>query len=165
MAYCTQNDLLLGDVQVSDTVDKNVYVNDAADEIDMAIGHLWATPVDVLNISPVARHSKLLLKRINLSIATGRLVLSLNAGRDDRLHAYGLRMLTEGLTYLAKIVSGEILLDGAPRPEGTPDLNPGVMIVNQDELSAVDAFYDRTMRQPVGSQTTLVWAPGEVTGG
>lgn len=165
MAYCTSADLLLGDVQVSTTVDKDTYVNDAADEIDMAIGRIWLTPVDITTGSPVARYSKLLLKRINLSIATGRLVLALGAGKDDRLHAYGLRMLTEGLNYLQRLVNGELTLDGAPRPELTDDGHPGAMIVNADELSAVDAFYDRVMRQPVGSPATLVWAPGEVTGG
>jgi hypothetical protein len=163
MAYITASALLLGDIQISPTVDRELYVAEAADEIDSAIGHLYETPVNVLETGPVLRHSRLLLKRINMLIATGRLVLALNIGDTDKLHAYGAKMLTEGLTLLQRITDGQVALDGAPRPVGDEDAAPGATIVNYDELSAVDAFYDRVMRQPAGTSATLVWAPGAVT--
>lgn len=161
MAYCVAADLLLGDISLSTTVDRDAYVNAAADEIDASIGHLYTTPIDTSEAGPVARHSRLLLKRINLLIATGRLVLSLNIGDTDTLHAYGLKMLTEGLMSLKEIHDGRVLLDGAIRPDETAA--PGPTIVNRDELSAVESFYELTMRQTPGSPATLVWAPGPVT--
>ncbi len=96
-------------------------------------------------------------------IATGRLLLALNIGDTDKLHAYGYKMLQEGLALLTQIVEGQVPLDGAPRPDGVDDAAPGAQIINYDEMSAVDAFYDRTMRQQPGSPYTLVWAPGAVT--
>jgi hypothetical protein len=161
--YCGVNDLLLGDLLVAGTVDKNVYVQNAADEIDAAIGVKYATPV---NLDLLARHSELLLKNVNVYIATGRLCLALAAGSNNDLNSYGLRMLSEGLEWLCRIRDGATPLDGDPstiNPD-TATTSTGPKIINEDELSGVEAFYANAMRT-TSPFATLVWAPGPVSSG
>ena len=165
MAYSAPDDLLLGDLIVSESVGKQKYVDDAADEINSAIGFLYTIPVvtDAQGVDPIVG---MVLKRLNNWLATGRLIMALAAGGEDtNLHAYGLSLVTQAQATLAQIASGELKLPGAAPAPGTEDNRPeGASVSNVDEYSAVEAFYGEVMRpsvvveRPPGS---LVWAPGQ----
>ena len=163
MAYSSVDDLLLGSIPLSSVFSKEKYVEDAGDEIDSYIGVLYDTPVDISDAGPVARHSILLLKRINNFLATGRIILAIDAGGEDTaLHAYGLRMVNEALASLTQVASGAIPLDGAVRIP-TANANTGPSIKNADAASAVDAFYNRVMVPESGAYGLPYrdWAPGD----
>lgn len=155
MPYSREDDLLLGDIPLGARLDRNKFVQDAADEIDSIIGTVYVTPVPTTaNSEPsagppevtTARHSQLLLKRLNNFLATGRLILAIDAGGEDTtLHAYGLRLIEEVLVTLEMIRNGSIVLDGVdPIDEGDGALG-GPKIFNYDAASGVDAFYERVM--------------------
>jgi hypothetical protein len=147
-AYCAITDLRKGDLRLPPYMgDGTSYVSGAAEEIDAALGHLYETPIDVGNTSEMTRPSILFLKKINWLLASGRLVLDLAASSESlELHAYGKRMLDEGLLMLERLASGDLKLDGA-EPAG--DIDPetinvsGPQIINEDSESLVQAFYDQ----------------------
>lgn len=145
MAYCATTDLINGDIPLPPYVDKEKVVQDAADEIDSNIGFIYKTPVDVTENGPTPRPVRLLLKRINSHLATGRLIMALDSsGQDDRLHAYGYSLVQNALAALAEIAAGKIVLADVPAADENADKRVTAVIVNnKDEESAVDAFYDR----------------------
>lgn len=147
MAYCEEGDLLLGDIPIASYVSKTGYVNDAADEIDSYIGFIYRTPVTFTDPDdPATRPARLLLKRINAHLASGRLIMALDAGgQDDRLHAYGYSLVKEAVASLMGIADGSIVLEGAaPVVEAPDSVEPkGIVINNLDEESNVEAFYNR----------------------
>ena len=142
MAYCSATDLLLGNIPTPTYLDKDKYVDLAADEIDAALGFRYVTPIVVTN--PVAgRASELLLKHINIHIASGRLILAAAAGgSDDDVHAYGMSLLRQGREALARLAAGDPPLTGATVLSGGPSVTSGAPIVsNGDPYSLVDEFY------------------------
>lgn len=147
MAYSSSNDLLNGNIPLPGYLDKEKFVTDAADEIDSKIGHLYETPVDVSETSTVPRWTRLLLKRINNHLASGRLLMAADAGgEDDRVHAYALFLIQEATAALDQIASGEIKLTGVPGPGGqSSEAITSIILNNLDEESNVEAFYDRIL--------------------
>lgn len=146
MAYCTTADVSTGNIPLPTYIDKQKFVNDAADEIDSKIGFLYQTPIDVTDevTNPVVRPVRLLLKRLNANLATGRLILALDAsGEEDKLHAYGWSLVREVIASLNKIADGEIILEGVLPVEENGLALPGPLIHNEDEESSVEAFYNR----------------------
>lgn len=146
MAYCTKSDLRKGDIPLAAQYgDGTSLVNQASDEIDAHIGHLYVTPVTFADPLPAThRPSQLMLKNINILLASGRLILDMAAGGEDNsLHAYGRSMWSEGNQLLKRIASGEIELVGAEKvPEEAPlSQNSGPIIVNEDPESLVAGFY------------------------
>jgi hypothetical protein len=158
VAYSTKEDLLLGDMQVSANVNKDAYVNDAANEIDSRIGVLYYTPVALAGLE---NHSRVLLIRLNNHLATGRLIMAEAVGGEDRsVHAYGVFMVRSALREIDQIAQGSIELEGADlRPSSVND-DSGPTVRNADAFSAVDAFYDATMVPPGTSLYPPIWAPG-----
>ena len=146
MAYSEVTDLLTGNVPTPGYLSPQKYVDDAADEIDSKIGFIYETPIDVTDSSsnPVSRPVRLLLKRINNFLATGRLLLAVDAGAEtDRVHAYGLYLLKEACESLELISAGKIELDGVTVvPVGESSVT-APLIYNKDPESNVEAFYDR----------------------
>lgn len=145
MAYSAKEDLLTGDIPLAGKYgDGTPFVNLAADEIDAQIGHLYVTPI-VLEDVPANRPARLLLKKINNLLASGRIILDMAAGgEDDRLHAYGASMMKEAIDLLNAITKGQIVLTGAPLlQEAANDLNTAVSIKNEDPYSLVQGFYER----------------------
>lgn len=144
-AYCSTDDLLMGEIPIPAYIDSQKIVDDAADEIDSKIGYRYNTPVNIGVGTPVVRPAVLLLKRINAHLATGRLLLQLaSPAEQPKVHAYGLYLVQESQRALDSIVSGEIILDGAvglPGADTEPATAP--MISNLDAESNVEAFYDR----------------------
>lgn len=143
-SYSKTTDLLLGDIPTPGYLDKDKIVQDAADEIDSQIGFTYTIPVDVSQSSPVIVPVRLLLKRINNFLATGRLIMQVASnGEDKQLHAYGISLVEQANAAISMIVSGEIDLIGAVKRPGTETQTRGPKIVNGDPESYVDAFYDR----------------------
>lgn len=146
--YCGLTDLLKGDLDLPRYMgDGSQFVNMAAEDIDSHLGHIYVTPIEVLDI-PRNRPTKLMLKRINRLLASGRMVLDLaTAGESTDLHAYGRSLVKEAMDLLEKIASGEIVLAGASRIDEVVDPTgqhfTGPRITNEDSYSLVQAFYDR----------------------
>lgn len=163
MPYSSVDDLLLGDLPLGATIDRVRYVQDATDEIDSAIGSVYATPIDMTEEGPVARHSRLLLKRINNHLATGRIILAVAVGgEDDSLHAYGVSLIREAHGALGQIATGAIDLEGAEKTDVPSDSSSGPTIHNTDEFSGVEAFYENVMRSD-SALTSPAWAPGRAS--
>lgn len=142
-AYCVDNDLLLGNIPAPDALSKTQFIQDAADEIDSRIGMRYLTPVDLAD-PDLARPVKLLLKRLNVFLATGRLILAATSNNeDDRLHAYGLSLINDALETLEAIAQGRFLLEGVDPAPGYSAQVSVPLIYNEDAESAVEAFYNR----------------------
>lgn len=138
--YSSKDDLLLGDIPLPPRFgDGTKFVQMATDEIDSQIGHIYVTPIDLEDL-PVNRPARLLLKKINNFIASGRMILDMSlAGEDSELQAYGRSLLREGLDLLNKISTGKIELPAIKIEGGT--VNDGPMIFNEDPESLVEGFY------------------------
>jgi len=166
MTYSTVDDLLTGDLLISQKVDKQKFVQDAADEMDSKLGFLYELPLAPCVTDPppavpatLEPHEILLLKGINNKLASGRLILTLDiAGEETVLHAYGLRLITEAMNDLMLVANGNVLLS-ACRQEMVAGLrsNRTPLCVNRDEESAQDMFESAVMRRG----ETAVWQPGE----
>ena len=147
MAYCEVVDLLIGDLPTSAALSPQKYVDDAADEIDSKIGFVYETPIDTAAGGSTPRPVVLLLKRLNAHLATGRMILAATIiAEDERLNAYGARMVADAELAISQIATGAMVLDGAI-PSGLNALPAAhiPMILNKDSESAVDAFYDRVV--------------------
>lgn len=154
--YCAIDDLLKGDLELPRYMgDGSQLVNRGAEDIDSHIGHIYVTPIEI-DPAPENRPATLMLKRINVCLSSGRMILDLAAaGEDTSLHQYGRSLVQEAMGLLDKIASGEIVLRGAERiddvldPEGGQFTGP--KINNEDAYSLVQSFYDRfnpTLGQP-----------------
>lgn len=157
MSYCESDDLLTGNVPIPGYIDSEKVVADAADEIDTYVGMRYVTPV-VLDDSSENRPYKLLLKRINSHLATGRLLMEVAAAQEStELHAYAKRLVDESLTALIAIRDGEILLGDAPVLPGVEGQASGPLQYNKEEASMVDAFYDDIVWSPSYLYPQPVW--------
>lgn len=145
MAYCTKDDLLTGDIPLAGKYgDGTAFVNFAADEIDGQIGHVYVTPVEFTDpMNPKAKPAQLLLKKINILLASGRIILDMAAGTEDQnLHAYGNAMLLEGINLLNMISKGDIKLNMATEIDtAADDDNTAVAVIQDDPYSLVETFY------------------------
>lgn len=147
MAYCDTGDLLTGSIPTPAYLDPQKYVDDAADEIDSKIGFVYETPIDISDDSEVIRPARLLLKRINVFLATGRLLMAVaSPGEETSIHAYGKSLVDNATAATEAIFDGTILLDGATDLHpATDSSHRGPIIANKDASSAVDDFYDQLM--------------------
>lgn len=146
VGYCATTDLLMGEIPLPSYVDPQKYVDDAKDEIDSYVGNLYATPLTMDESGPMARPARLLIKRINAHLATGRLILAIASPEENKnLHAYGYSLVAESIAALNAIAAGEVTLDGAPPASDAPDKPAATvpMISNLDAESNVEAFYNR----------------------
>lgn len=139
MTYCEVEDLLLGNIPVPSTAGK--YVQQAADEMDSHLGLQYVTPVVLDEGNPKQRPGFLLLKRINSWLATGRLVLALDAGgEDDQLHQYGKKLVDDCMKALEEIVSGNIQLPGAEPVNPDAGSSNGPVASFADDQSLVEGY-------------------------
>jgi hypothetical protein len=138
VTYSEVSDLILGNIPTPANAQK--YVDDGADEIDARIGFKYATPIAV-GESAEERPVRLLLKRINNWLASGRLIMALDGGgEDDQLHQYGLYLVTEANKTLDQIVNGEIVLPGVDPSSPTSEIVTGPQMSVGDEYSLVEGF-------------------------
>lgn len=147
MTYCEVTDLILtGDVNVPSYLDPQKFINDAADEIDSKIGFIYETPIVITGPSTTTpRPVRLLLKRLNIFIASGRLLLSAaTGGEESEVHQYGLYLLQEAYKTLDAIADGTLQLpDTPPAQDDDPTIPANVpLIANAESASMVDTFYD-----------------------
>lgn len=139
MTYCETTDLLLGNIPTPSNA--GTYVQAAADEMDSILGLQYVTPVVLDENNPKQRPAFLLLKRINAWLATGRLVLALDAGgEDDQLHQYGKRMVDDALMALNEIAKGDILLPGGEPLNPAEEKNNGPVASFADDASYVESY-------------------------
>lgn len=139
-----------GDIRVPSYTSREQYIQNAAEEIEIALGHLYVTPFTISDI-PANRPTIKFLKKVNWLLASGRFILDVAAaGEQDNLHAYGKRMLDEAMVMLADAVSGKITLDGMTPIPRTDDTDwRGPHIHNEDAESLVESFY-RSRRPVIG---------------
>ena len=156
MSYSATTDLQTGNIPTG-SVQTDLYVNLAAEEIDSKIGFIYKTPVDMsTGTDPVpnattSRAASLLLKRLNNQIATARILLAIySPAENQELNAYGKQLLDDAEVVLDQIVKGEIRLTGAQDINGVPiggdtDVVPTAALMgNYDNTgSGVDAFYNK----------------------
>lgn len=141
MPYSTKDDLLLGQIPLPSYLDADTYISNAAEEIDAIIGMTYVTPVSIQE-TPATRPSKLILKKANNFLATGRIIMAIDSGGEDsQLHSYGRYLVSQAELIVKNIASGEFSLVGAQ------PLNPGgtgnaPSITNEDSESIVGAFYN-----------------------
>lgn len=151
--YSTIADLMIGDLPIAPVIDRQKYVDDAADEIDSTIGHIYATPIDMTPAGPVKRPSRLLIQRIARFLSTGRVILAVATPTENQtLHAYGKQMVDEALAALNAIAQGEPPLEGAEPadPEDEIHSSSGPLISNIDSFSQVEEFYQLMSETPWG---------------
>lgn len=145
--YCEPSDLLMGSIPLPSYMSAEKMIDDARDEIDSYLGYAYKTPFDVtVETGTLARPARLLLKRINAHLATGRIILAVASPEENRnLHAYGWQLVSESIAALQAIAKGEIVLDGAELNEDAPAGEPATapLINNLDPESNVEAFYNR----------------------
>lgn len=155
LVYCEHEDLLLGDLPIT-ADDAEKFILAAGDEIDAVIGMRYLLPVS--NVPGSAAWN--VLKRLCVLIATGRLVMANSvASEDNSPNAYGMYLLEEARSLLGDIKRGELDLVGVPLlpPTGNTvvsDTGNAPMVIYQDSVSAVDAFYDMAM-----NNARLAWRP------
>lgn len=138
MTYSEVSDLILGNIPTPANAQK--YVDDGADEIDATIGFKYATPIAV-GESAEERPVRLLLKRINNWLASGRLIMALDGGgEDDQLHQYGLYLVTEASKTLQQIVDGEIVLPGVDPSSPSSEIVTGPLMTTGDAYSLVEGY-------------------------
>jgi hypothetical protein len=151
MTYCESGDLLLGNVPVPSSAEK--YIEQAADEIDSYLGLQYVTPVILDEANPKYRSGSLLLKRINIWLASGRLLMALDAaGEDDQVHQYAERLVNEALAALKMITDGSIVIPGAEPINPETNKVTGPLASWADDASAVETFND-TFGNPAADAT------------
>lgn len=155
--YATVNDLLLGDMTLSSAIDPAKFIADSADEIDVRIGRIYVTPVDVTKLEETAR---LTLKIANARLASGRMLMAqAQAAQDDSLHAYGMYLIREAEATISAIESSRLPLDGATIRDDLTD-TPAPKVTNLDAASPVEAFYGEFLGGGSGPlPTSPIWRP------
>lgn len=138
-SYCDTGDLLLGNVPVPASAAR--YVQDAADEIDSVLGSQYVTPIILDENIPAQRSGFLLLKRINAHLASGRLIMALDAaGEDDQLHQYAEYLLRQALEALRQIQDGSIIIPGAEPINPEVNRATGPIASFADDYSPVEEY-------------------------
>lgn len=162
-AYCGVEDLRTGDIAYPAYLgSKDARILSGAEEIEIALGHIYVTPIVVPDPIPAtARPAFLTLKKINWLITSGRIILDMAAaGEADNLHAYGHSMLKEGLGMLSAIALGDVQLPGVevlPPVEGQ-EVYSGPGIHNEDPESLVESFYKaRSPLDPFHTQAATAY--------
>lgn len=163
--YCTVSDLLLGDTVLQNGFDKQRYVDLAADEMNSRLGYEYVIPIESSSPSEdVGAAALLILKNINLKLASGRLILAIAAGGEETaLNAYGNSLCQEAYAELSLVLSGQLPLVNASRLDNEVSV-PTARTVNADKESGVDAFYEEFVGQhrpfspfPLGG----IWRPND----
>lgn len=160
MAYSEVGDLLLGDLVLNPSLDKQKWVVEAANEMDSKLGWLYDLPlrpadldeeedVDDTTWTLLPRYEVLTLKGINNKLASGRLILTLDiAGEGTNLHAYGWYLVREAQGELLLLANGEVDLTAqrtdVPASEESSSRTPGIK--NYDEESLVLGFENTVMK-------------------
>lgn len=161
--YAAEEDLLLGDLPLSSAISVEKFIEDAADEIDVRIGHIYTVPIDVTGVGDAAlpEMTITILRLANSRLTSGRLLMAqAQAAQDKALHAYAQYLIGEADTLIGNIANGMVELEGV-EPQPIEGQTTGPTIANVDSHSAVEAFYQTFMDPGLGASP--VWAPGDHT--
>ncbi|MFD5451674.1 hypothetical protein [Streptomyces sp. NPDC127100] len=159
MAYSTKDDLLLGQIPLPSYLDPDTYISNAAEEIDAIIGMTYVTPVSIQE-TPQTRPTKLILKKVNNFLASGRIIMALDSGGEDtQLHSYGRYLVTQAEAIIKQIASGDVTLVGA-QPINSGGNGNAPVIVNGDAASIVDTFYDNFNQENWPDPRRRAWFDG-----
>lgn len=152
MAYSTVDDLFLGDITLGANINPTKFVDEAALEIDSKIGQTYVLPLvadDDHGFDVVPQFTLDNLSKINNWLASGRLILAINAtSGDDTLNGYGAMLVKDATAEIEAIKNGLQDLIGAKRAplrSAAGDTYNGPTLVNADSVSAVDTFYAGVM--------------------
>jgi hypothetical protein len=155
--YCKENELLTGDMAGVEGL-RQRFVDLAADEMNSFIGFAYLLP---LPVDSLPEYQRLILKNINIKLATGRLIMAQAVGSEDTsTHAYGQSLVDEAMRDLWAIRNGQTNLD-APTAEAN-GTNAAPVIIEGDRVSAVDAYYAWAGATGVSALfgTVPIWSPG-----
>lgn len=144
MAYCEATDLIIGDLPTPGYIDKDQWLTAGQEEIDAVIGEFYAIPVNIQLVKMGNPQTALLLKRLNIYLSSGRLIMSIAIGGENKqLHAYGKALIDQALEVLKEIREGKLTLLGAqPRPGSAAGGNVNRPVINNlDDESYVEGFY------------------------
>lgn len=141
--YCLDTDIVLGDVEVPRYVSVSNFATRAAEDMDAKIGQRYKIPLNLNPGMPGDRADILLLKSINIMLATGRLILAGSAGGEfDSTHAYGTWLVKQAEAELCKLADGTTPLRSQALLNERPGDAQGPIIVNtSDDHSLVGEFY------------------------
>lgn len=163
MAYSSPEDLLFGSIPTVGQ-DLQKWIDRADEEIDAVIGTLYVTPIS-FPASSEARPGQLLIKKISSQLATGRAIMSMDAGsQENNLHQYGLYLIKEATSSLRCIQEGDVVLPGVQTisPE---DLTSAPKVYNVDESSAVEDFFGNFHASNLTPQSVPYWVTPRRWGG
>lgn len=166
-SYSSIDDLLTGEVPLPTYLNAQKIVDDATDEVDSYLGHLYVTPLDLSDTSLIERHSRLLIKRVANFLASGRLLMSVAApAEDNAVHAYGYSLVKQACDALQSISDGMVHLEGAIKKEVFATSHGGPLVGQEDAESSVAAFYSRVAnpryrRGSVGTVWPARWDPSQ----
>ena len=161
--YCSIGDINIGAVRMprmlgnDENTTNQVFIDQAADDINAALGQVYKLPLNLEAGSPDA----LLLKKINRMLASGNILLAAASGAEDTtLHSYGYWNVKEAQKALQLIITGEITLSAALKDPDPKDFAKvtGPAIINKDDASFVDGFYGSHGSQyPNGQSRPFPW--------
>lgn len=147
-AYCTEGDLLTGNIPTPEWMDEASYIQAAADEINAALAMRYVVPV-VVTAVPQYAATPLFLKGINAKLASGRIITAAAASAEQtEVQAYGLYLITQALEQLRTITDGSYILPGAPQTSQPGTDTAPVLVTNVDPESFVEGFYNRVAGYP-----------------
>lgn len=131
--------------------------------MDSHLGLQYVTPI-VLDVNiPQQRPGALLLKRINTWLASGRLIMALDAaGEDDQIHQYGKRLVDEALVALGAIIDGSILLPGAEpvNPDNPTQTGPKYSFADDESLvEAHDTAFGNPAKESLRGPSLIYYGP------
>lgn len=155
-AYCAVEDLVVGNVPLPSSSNVEVYIKNAADEIDASLGHVYATPITPDPTVENSRITVLTLKNINAHLASGRILTALTAGGEDNsVHAYGLLLIRGALDALRQLATGDPQLFGAQKITNYSESKRRGGVYNVDEYSQVETFTQVAMPKGLIPQPVL----------
>lgn len=137
-AYATAADLQLGDLEISENVDKIAYLVRASRDVDLALSRTYVTP-----ITTATGAGEVLLRNVTADLASAYLILAVaQGGEDNQINAYGRHLYDRAWNRLAPYLEGS-RIPGAILVETPTEVGP-VSITNEDSRSLVQAFYNFT---------------------
>ena len=122
----------------------------AANEVDSHLGTRYVTPIAASATDPETKATAYWLQNVSSMIAAARLMLSTSApGSQDTANNYGKYLLQNAMTLINDVLSGKVDLQGVEEVGAGGDGIKGAIILNQDEYSQVDVFYDNFMPEGI----------------
>lgn len=136
VAYATDSDLLLGDLELSASVSTALYLERASRDVDLALSRMYVTPIPTAD--PVTAH---LLSSVTADLASAYLLLAVaQGGEDNHVNAYGQHLYARAWDRLRPYLNGDLSIPGATLVPVPTQAGP-VAITQEDSRSLVEAFY------------------------